>query len=148
MDWEGCSLMNATNFWIHQQTRKAVSSLSLAQCQVRRARSIPELIHAMQSVHVDHLVRAVGSVRAEASQVRLAAEQRAHELVAELVAECAAVDASEDLLIASHGLHETYRLCCGNFPQEAHLLQRFMATHRAKIAARPIGAPPLGATST
>jgi hypothetical protein len=139
--------MNATNFWIHQQTRKAVSSLSLAQGQVRCARSIPELIHAMRSIHVDHLVRSLGVVRAEESRVRCAVEQRAHELVADLLAECAAAKAPEDLAAASHGLHVAYSLCCGNFPREALILRRFIAAHSAKPVARPVGDSPLDAIS-
>jgi hypothetical protein len=137
--------MTATNFWVHEQTRKALSALSNAQGQVRRARSIPELIHAMHAFHIDHLVRSLATVRAEESRVRMAAEERAHALVTELLAECASSD-DRDLVTAPLGLHETYRLCCGNFPREALTLRRFMAAHGAKAGGRP-AEPPAGASS-
>lgn len=96
--------MSVEVLFLMQKSSQAVSGYDTAAAQIARARTLPEVVQAMQ-VHVDSLVRHMPEVRAASQRVERAAARQVEQLVDVHLKRLAEVKDRN----AFHALHGTFR---------------------------------------
>jgi hypothetical protein len=124
--------VNPDQLFIIEKTRLAILALERARVRAPRELTLLALALVVGRVQVNHLVKAVPSVRAAMVRLRSESERHAARLVAELITRYEAGPCSKQ---SSQELHETLRACCGVFPHAAEVLRR--ALHADLVDTEP-----------
>lgn len=127
--------MNPTELFIVQKTLQAIGALESARMRGAREHTLLALALVVSRVQVNHLVKAVPSVRAAMVRLRSETERHAAKLAAEEVSRYLAEPHSEKTSI---DLNETMRACRGVFPREATVLRRALGIDRVGAGSEPV----------